>query len=115
MTCFLSPIWVLSVDITVSIDTETGQKNSFGKFNFHENEKLTKATWKFNSVTVIGPSLVITTLFNAYPATRIQARTFSKSISYRTLEQLQSKLTWNSRNFNHNFFMKFFHLPIEEV
>ena len=89
MTCFLSPIWVLSVDITVSIDIETGQKNSFGKFNFHENEKLTKATWKFSSVTVIGPSPVITTLFNTYPATRIQARTFSKPIFYRTLEQLQ--------------------------
>ena len=89
MTCFLSPIWVLSVDITVNIDTETSPKKSFGEFNFHENEKLTKATWKFSSVTVIGPSPVITTLFNTYPATRIQARTFSKPIFYRTLEQFQ--------------------------
>ena len=44
MTCFLSAVWVFSVDITVSIDIETGQNNIFGKFNFHENEKLTKAT-----------------------------------------------------------------------
>ena len=89
MTCFLCPIWFLSVDLTVSIDIETGQKTSFGKFNFHENEKLTKTTWKFSSVTVIVPSPVITTLFNAYPSTRIKARTFSKPIFYRTLEQLQ--------------------------
>ena len=82
MTCFLSPIWVLSVDITVSIDTEAGRKNLFGKFNFHENEKLTKATWKFSSVTVIGPSPIITTLFKAYPATRIQVCTFFQDCSF---------------------------------
>ena len=41
MTCFLSPIWFVSVDITVSIDIETGQKSLLGKFNFHEDEKLT--------------------------------------------------------------------------
>ena len=29
-----------SNDIIVSIDFVTGHKNSFGKFNFHENEKL---------------------------------------------------------------------------
>ena len=86
---FLTPIWFLSVNITVIIDNETSQKNLFGKFNFHENSNLTKATWKFNSATVIGPSSVVTTLFNAYPATIIQARTFSKPIFYRNLEQLQ--------------------------
>ena len=89
MTCFISSIWFLSVNITVSIDIETSQKNSFGKFNFHKNENLIKAIWKFNSATVIGPSPVITTLFNAYPATIMQARTFLKPIFYRNLEQLQ--------------------------
>ena len=67
MTFFFSSIWVLSVDIAVGIDIETGQEKSFGKFNFHEKEKLTKGTRKFNSVTVIGPSPVITTLFKVYP------------------------------------------------
>ena len=89
MTCFICPIWFLSVNITVSIDIETDKKSLFGKFNFHEKKKLTKVTWKFSSVTVIGPSPIITALFNVYPATRIQARTFWKPIFYKTLEKLQ--------------------------
>ena len=44
MTCFLSDVWVFSVDITVRIDIETDQNNMFGKFNLHENEKLTITT-----------------------------------------------------------------------
>ena len=85
----LSPIWDISNDITVSIDIVTDDKNSFGKFNLHEYQKLTEPTWKFSSVRAIGPSLFIATLFNAYPATTIEARTFSKPIFYRTLKQLQ--------------------------
>ena len=83
MTCFLSPIWVLSVDITVSIDTEAGRKNLFGKFNFHENEKLTKATWKFSSVTVIGPSPIITTLFKAIPQLEYKYALFSRIVVFQ--------------------------------
>ena len=73
MTRFLSDVWVFSVDITVRIDIETDQNNMFGKFNLHENEKLTITTWKFNCITVIGPSLVIITLFSVFSATRTQA------------------------------------------